>query len=643
MATTANILTLLKFYAGKQKSPIIEYKDFADYLHRYAQHHLEENPELVIYTGTSNESLDTELVRLSDQHAIVFSSTAGTKEKIFVISSYNEMYAERYREIEASPTSPFPSTRDLSKNTPTEILTKVQATDLLYKLMDNEDLNDRVIYSIVFDKGTPAVLFPSSVSVHILITAALKKVQEMLRKEELHDYFLKKLTISNPGKELSIKNFFASFNASPENAMEIVKNTGETYYYWSQMCYFIKQDYTKVKDLTVEDINIIQSIGIIEVATSFYKSKAAEKNQKDGAFKNLDMYMQNPPYYFTMKEVMAMKDSHGIPLLGQYTEAELKNHLNVLSAGDGQTLPELLIFKVSEEEGYFVFKNKVLPLVMRLLSDARFVVQESLKKVWFKRLKEFETLPEMKEQDAFERCLKREVQSCSPVLYSLLNTSFLPVVYIEDQTPGKPTLFRDEELVPYSELLLVSRAELLANTKIKLPVWYSIPIISWIMSLIMKKPKQKVQKDSNKIDTEAHRDEQKQKEKENEAKLDAKEHDAERLSRKQELRKNAKEVESRLVPESSSLEREIAAYENEWNQLLGKKNRQNLTEDVNSLVRDYLRKILRTLPASGFNKDRIESLADTLVKAPGLMKIQNHPALKMYCELYMIKLVKNIP
>ena len=81
----------------------------------------------------------------------------------------------------------------------------------------------------------------------------------------------------------------------------------------------------------------------------------------------------------------------------------------------------------------------------------------------------------------------------------------------------------------------------------------------------------------------------------------------------------------------------------DWNDRIGKQNYENLAEDVNSLIRDYFRKTLRTLKRESFNKDRIEHLAEALVNTPSMMKIKNHPALKRYIELYIIQIVKNLP
>ena len=65
--------------------------------------------------------------------------------------------------------------------------------------------------------------------------------------------------------------------------------------------------------------------------------------------------------------------------------------------------------------------------------------------------------------------------------------------------------------------------------------------------------------------------------------------------------------------------------------------------DVNNLIRDYLRKVLKSLKTENMSEERIESLAQSLEESPSLMKIKNHPALRRYIQLYMIKLLKNIP
>ena len=253
----------------------------------------------------------------------------------------------------------------------------------------------------------------------------------------------------------------------------------------------------------------------------------------------------------------------------------------------------------------------------------------------------------MKEGPAFENCLEREVQSASPILYALLNASFLPVISFDEQGPDKINLYRNNMLIPYSELLMLSRHEIYTDAKIKLPFWYSLPLIPWLIMLFTGKKKSRPKKTVNKVaHTTATEIVQKQRKAEDLAKVrerNFRDGEDPKVARKKELRNAAVAIEGELVPESSSLERELNIYRKTWNNRIGKENNQNLTDDVNSLVRDYMRKVLKTLKSESFTKDRVESLAESLVNTPSLMKIHEHGALKMYIELYIVKLIKNLP
>ena len=116
-----------------------------------------------------------------------------------------------------------------------------------------------------------------------------------------------------------------------------------------------------------------------------------------------------------------------------------------------------------------------------------------------------------------------------------------------------------------------------------------------------------------------------------------------RKTRKRQLRAAAANVESKLVPPTSSIDRELESYMAEWNDRIGQQAHDNLQEDINTLIRDYTRKVLRTMRSEDLTDERIASLAEALVDTPALMKVKNHPALRRYVELYMVKLIKNLP
>ena len=103
----------------------------------------------------------------------------------------------------------------------------------------------------------------------------------------------------------------------------------------------------------------------------------------------------------------------------------------------------------------------------------------------------------------------------------------------------------------------------------------------------------------------------------------------------------AKEIEAQFVPEGSTIDRELDSYSKQWNKLITKEAHAQLTEDVNSLIRDYMRKIIHTISAQTFTVNRIESLAESLVKTPNMQKLSDQDALYMYIQLYIIRLVGN--
>ncbi|WP_407428597.1 hypothetical protein [Treponema sp.] len=644
MATTTSIIVLLKFFASRQKNAVVDYSDFCDYLKRYSEHHLEEQPTLACYLEDPVPALQSELDKLIDSKLVLLINTTPEKQGIVVIPYYIERFAERYKDIAVNPSLPFPSEADLPKGTPKEIVQRYNSADLISKLLAKQELNDKILYGLSLPHDAPSILLPSNVSAVTLIEDALGKIQNMLRKDDHHDYFLKKLTVSNPGREMVTKNFFNAFVDRADHSIETLSQTTENFYLWNQLCFFIKQDYEKIKDFTQEDLSCLQAIYITEVAANYFKNQAQENAKKEGAIKTLESLLLKPPYYFTFEDITKFTDAKGVPLLGQYSDEELKEYLHKKTQEAAvQELPDLLVFKTYDETRYFIFKSKVLHLILRLCTDARVSVQESIKNHWMDVLKSFDILPEMRDQNAFEDRLEKEIRIQSPILSALLHSSFLPLLSYDaaggDDT-SKISLFVNGQLLPYSDILLMSRQELLTDAKILLPFWYSMPVISWIMRMILRPPKAKrIKKPKTKAELYREEEAAKRKEDEETAVLT----NNPNISKKVALREAARVAEQTFVPASSTMNRELDSYEQLWNKLIGKEARKNLTEDVNSLIRDYIRKTLRTIKMDGFTTERIRSLAESLVNSPGLSKIKDKDALMMYVQLYMVKLVKNIP
>ncbi len=656
MVAKTTIHSLLRVFAQRQNSAYVHYAEFCEYMKRYAQHHIEEQPDFNPFLSNPDAAMQKDLAKLQDERKILVVNQDTDKKAIIVTSYFTEKFAARYREIINNPAIPYPLLTDLPKSVPHDIIDRKQAGTFLVELFENlreqsqkkesepsptTKNDDLVLYGLILPRDMPEILLPASISVTTLLDIALSKLRQMLRKDEFHDYFLKKLKISNPGKELSVKNFFTQFIQKPNESMESIKTSGEAFYFWSQLCYFIRQDYEKVKDYTQEDIAILQSVFITEISIGYYKNKAQQDLQRNTALRQLEQILNKPPYYFTKEAINRFVDSRGIPLLGQYSDEDLTEFLHTASTAlSNNNLPELLIFKLETSQRYYIYKNKVIPLIIRLCSDARDIVKENLTKEWYSIYRQFDSISAMTDQKAFEIRLEGEVRTTAPILYALLNSNFLSLVHYENRanqesnSGEKFNLFANGQLLPYSELLMISRQEIVTDSKILLPFWYTVPLISWIAKFIFKpqksqkgkvaKPRIQEEKTQVTIQTEESSS------------------NSENNNRKLEFRRAARELEKKVVPPGSTLDRELSAYAHQWNRILDKETSANLTEDVNSLIRDYMRKTLRTLKSNHFTMERIQILADTLVKTPSLQKIREKEQLQMYVQLYIIKLVRNL-
>lgn len=634
MATSVNLSSILRNFATKQESPFVYIRDFCDYIKKYAAKNLEQQPNLVQYIEISESSLTKELEELASKHE-VYLTTQGGKPVVIVITYYSVLYANRFKDIISNITVPFPCVTDLPKQLPVEAIEKTDASEIIPKLQQEQDVKSPVLYCMMMPRDIPAILFPACVPVQFLTRAAMAKIRHMLKKDEYHDYFQKKLRNANPTKEIGSQTFYTRFLQHPDNADQTFDFNGDAFYFWSQLCYFIRIDFEKIKDRTIEDINVLQALSICEIWMMSLKEKANAQQVREDALRELEAALARPPFFYSMDSILKIRDSKGALLYGQYNEDDLKDFLQKLTTeSENNELPKILVFKVETGARYFIYKQRVFQLVVRLANEAHDTIEKDLTDKWFNSLSEYSKLPEMKDKKAFETVLKDEVRTLSPVLWSLLNANFLTMLNYENdhsENANSFHIFSNGKLLPYSELLMLSNSSILSTAKIMLPFWHTIPILSWIMSMINskkneKKPRKKAIKEFSADDIPDDT---------------PKQSPGRYVNKKEAVIEAARNVADELVPSGSTIDRELDSYLKLWNKMITKEAHASLTEDVNSLIRDYTRKVMRTISASTFTVDRVRTLAETLVKTPNMQKIKENDALTMYVELYILRLLSN--
>ena len=631
MAVVSNLSSILKHYAEKQKSAFIDVREFCAYVKKYAEHHVEEEAALVKYLGDPTQTVIAELAGLTSKH-IVHLMENGNKKTVICIAYISQTLAQRYKEISSNESIPFPITSDLPKKFPLNAIEIKQASSFITDNLNEQQLKSPALYILDFSKEIPSLLFPQAVPVKVLVDSAQTKIKKILKKEEFHDYIIKKLRGTNPTKEISIKSFFSHY-IDAENTRDIDFEQGDDYYLWNQTLYYLRQDIEKVQDKTIEDINILQSIKISEIYSTYLKQKFQNTQKRQEALRELEVSLAKPPFFYSMNQILKFQDKNGRLLYGCYTEEDLKQFMQRMTQeAESNKLPALLIFKVDSGTRYYVYKNKIIQVVVRLCNEANGSIGKYIEDKWYNCLLNYEKLREMTDAKAFEELLKKLVEQKSPVLHSLLTANFMTVLGLEkedDETMEGFHLFTDGKLLDYSNLLMLRNHQILANAKARLPFIYTIPLISWIISFINTNRKNKKAR-KNPVLEDASENQEENSTKKGKPK-----------SKQEIIASKAKSIAQELIPEGSTVDRELDYLEKQWNKMITKEGQQNLTEDVNALIRDYTRRVVNTISAQTFSRERIENLSAALVKTPNMQKIHEEKSLTEYVTLYMLRLLSN--
>ena len=126
MATSSNLSSIIRFYADKQKSPFIDLNEFCAYIKKYAEHHVEEQAELVKYLGDPTNTVTAELAGLEEKHLAAIIPNRN-KKMIVSITNFSIKYANRYKEIQRNEAVPYPLESELPKKFPINAIERKQA------------------------------------------------------------------------------------------------------------------------------------------------------------------------------------------------------------------------------------------------------------------------------------------------------------------------------------------------------------------------------------------------------------------------------------------------------------------------------------------------------------------------------------
>jgi hypothetical protein len=626
MAANVDLYQILVSFANKRRSPTIDVENFVVILEKNARKKASTDPEWAFWIEDTSKKVRAELDELSAQGKIrIIFNEQGTHAVIPLFYEY--LVQEAYAAIDETADQPFPDPISLGMDVTPDVVLSLRQESALTDFMTESKIAPDKIIEIEFPDSLQSGLALVGMIPRRLLEASLLKVRNYLQGHSNKDYIQNKLVPQLQGKESQIRALINQILLQPLDCITNMEEAGNfAYLFWVLFCNILKADIKRKKEMLSEDIGTLQSLYMIDAANRYYKDISARYKDKDAALNTLNFLLDRPPYQFNLAAIQKFTDPKGAYLLDQYTEEELVEYLTEQStvAGGGK-MPDLLVFRTQRGEQRFIKKRYVLSLCVNLLTETRPLVRKAVSNHWLKILAAYQKERAMDDDEAFERYLAAKVRESSPDLSMFLDDSKLLLVYGEtraspkDAIVGADKIFQQDKMRPFSDILGIHRKEILNDTRLKLPFWYSIPFLVGIMTFVSRyfSKASKTEKASSRPgrtqDDEA-----------------------------QQATSALSVIEKDLVPGDYTIEEYLTELTDRWARLQNKQDRENLIEDVSSLVRDRLRRLMRIQKRSRITGEILNGIAEQAVNdSSELRKLGDQKSLNLYMQVYMLKQLKD--
>jgi hypothetical protein len=625
MAQVTDLYSILRSYANKNNSPYIEIEPFLESLANYAAKKAQEQPEWIKWTSDIQVKFWSEMGPLAEsEKCVLLTDTA--EGRIYMPYFCQDQLREIYKNSENLADRPFPGEESIRINIPEHSLQCVSAENdmaVFFEQRDGEKTNQTIV-KITFPDPYGSALVPSPLIPKRLMEIAFLKIRYFLRSHGNREFVLHKLGPQLQGREKYLREILDKLMIRPYDCLRDMEDLGDfSYLFWTYFCSLVKTDISKKKELLDEDLAVIQSVYIIESCNGIYRGRAIKKRELEIAIRNLELRMEKPPYYYTLDDIIKFTTEKGIPLLGMYTRKQLEEHIEQKTTeGENHMLPEWFMLQGPQGERWYIKKIKYLGLCTKLLTEARAPVKKAITRRWMKLIRDFRGEGAMENTADFDRLLKTYTEQTSPVLTAMLNDEKLLWAYEEQDNnlgiPAASRIIKSGKLLPMNELYILRRQDILTDAKMLLPVWYSIPVLSAIIAFFKnlgKRKKQAVAADTSGLFETAGND-------------------------MRALQSAARLISATLVPPGQTLNSWMEDLESRWSRILNKQARENLITDVRTLVRDNLRYEIKVHKTKKLSEKRLNDIAGHLIsRTSALHSLGNQDALKLYIELYMVKLL----
>jgi len=678
MSALKDLEQILRAYTQKKGTSTISQENLERYAVHWSGEFRKSRSDFTDFSTFTPNQYDAVLHEAEEENICSLTRDDFGGRQIVYLRYFPYLVRQVYEEAEQRPESAFPNEETLGETIPDTAIHVVEVKEHFVALLDDLKQNRSTVYRFIFPEGIHSLIIIGEVIQDKLLPMCIMKLRTYLSLQKNSEYASNKMYGIFPKKEQLVKDLFSNIMTQRDVAIRTLTDPDDfTFQFWTYLSSFILSEYREKANKLDREHGFSQACHLLSLYSLYYKGQIKRKREKEQAFRQIDQNMKKPPYLFTFTDLYSMKDKVGFPLSKKVSQQELAGYLERRTKREKNgPVTDIMRIITSNKDEYYVSKERVLNLTLQRVQLFSREVRTQYIQEWADALGDFKKPGVMYSRELFQNDLWGRIKEQDPLLARMLRYDLLYIclketkpsreIYIEANRIINQKL---QKLIPVDEILRIDQRRIQRDARTYLPLWKSIPVIGRLGvffgkffrrlmrgAATMKDPsdlyasmKQPPGKDGRKSMDELP-EPMEQAPVQQEPVMPAPRAGVKRLgtssrssrravNQQVEFKKAIYELKNLYIGQDGNMQMSLEDLIEEWNPLVDEKAKKNLVEDVNSAVRDFLRKLKRSLWIKPPDEARIKNLSKQIAEYEAFKRIKRKDSFRRYIELYMIKLL----
>ena len=578
------------------------------------------------------------LVKLQAEDKIKLERFSQTGEivKVVCVRYFEEKLRKIYADMEENNSIPFPDPDAFGVPCPAALIQKIDVKTEFVRLLEGNLAVTRPILQLQFKEFDHPMLVFKDMLDYELIKFCVEKIQYFFKNENNYEYMASKLNTTLLNEQSGVALMLSMIVKKPAEAVESIRKTNTfTFKFWTVLASTIVKEFGARHATGAADFVFAQAAFLLGYYNVYCKGCFQKETAIEVCRTDLMKSLTKPPYLFTVAQIMEFKDSKENLLYKKVGRDMYESFIRELLTDSGENPPQLMTVKNAHQQEVFILYKTVPLYLEENLKIIRQDMYETLRRKWINDLERCEWLPEMEDDQAFESLMKKYLIDHYADFYALLNYHLLKQIQkypgMGDKQKAIIMLYIDEinhQILPLFRLFGINRRSLFSDARVMVAAWKSNKVLRFLVlffkQLFMTGAARKAMKEDRK------------------RKKNKSQKEFQKISDNGALNESVSLLKEHFLAPGMTVEAGLENLIDRWNPLIDAVAKRNLVEDVNSFIRDYVRKLKRSFITNPPNKERVENIAESLSNTQAFDAIKEKEALRQYMALYIVKLLGEI-